>query len=270
MKRIKNNFEFLFYVTYIIFLVSNMFSNVKCISNFLGFLPHLVIINLVILLFLNIKNLTKKEFFFVFLILIFVFISSRFANNNSILILYLFIINSKQINLNKFIKQSYKFKFLFLFIIVSLYFMGFTNNFIMHREDGLIRSSMGFSHPNIFGLYVFSIFCEYIYINHKKIGTFTLTVFSLIVAFIISYFSDSRGSFVSVMFLYSVIILYRYDLFKIFDNKIVKLIINHLFIFAATISLFFAMKYVPSNPFYKNLDSLLSGRIRMANIFLNN
>ena len=84
------------------------------------------------------------------------------------------------------------------------------------------------------------------------------------------YFSDSRGSFISIMFLYSVILLHRFDLFKIFDSKIIKTIINYSFIFAAMISLFFSLKYIPTNPFYKNLDSLLSGRIRMANRFLNN
>lgn len=269
MKKLTITLENLFYFAYIIALVSWMFSNVMYISNICNILLKLSYCMLIVLFFLRIDKSPKKEFLISVLVLFFTFISWRIANNPTIFILFLFIINSRSIHLKKFVLFDCKLKTFFLLLIVGLYFLGFTNNYIMYRDSGIIRSSMGFSHPNIFGAFVFSIYCEYLYINHQKLRTIFLIFLSLLVTFIISYFSDSRGSYLSVILLCGMVLFYRFPIFKVFDNKLVKTAINYSFVIFALFSVFLSLKYVPTSNFFLKLDSILSGRIKFGNMFLN-
>lgn len=269
MKRVKINYETIFYFSYILALFSWMFSNVKYIMDICDIILKISYCTLTLAYVFKFKQLSKKEKLISVFTLVTAFISWRIANNPTLYILFIFILSAKDIDLKKFINNDYKIKIVLLCTIILLYYLGCTENFIMYRSSGIVRSSMGFSHPNIFGAYIFSIFSEYLYINHKKVKTPLLIIASIIIAFLIFYFSDSRGSYLSIIFLCAMIILYRFNPRDIFDNKIFKKAIIYSSIIFAIASIILAIRYVPTSNLYLKIDSLLSGRIKFAHWYLD-
>ena len=166
----------IFYFAYFIILFAWVFSNVKYVDGICDILLKVSYIILSALFLLKINRLSKKELIISLIIFAVSFISWRISTNPTFFILYLLVLNSKDIDLKKLIVKDYKIKLIFLLIIIILYYLGYTNSFVTHRSNGILRSSMGFAHPNIFGSYVFSIYCEYIYIHFKKIKSSYLLV----------------------------------------------------------------------------------------------
>ena len=149
----------LFYFCYIIFIFSSMFANVKFLSIFMNKINYIIYLGLLLCILLKIKTYRKKELIFMVFSLIVITISWIISKNNSIFILFLFIFAMKNIEFDSLIKFDLKMKILFVPIVIGLHYLGLTNDLIMYREDGTVRSSMGFGHQNTFAVYLFAIFC---------------------------------------------------------------------------------------------------------------
>lgn len=259
----------LYYLAYALAIFAWLFTNVDFVSNYLGKILNVSYIILIINFALVLREFTWRSLFIIITSIITTFISWQVSETSTIAILLLFIISAKNIKFDSIVKYDLYLKIIFGLIIITLYFKGATTNYIMYRSDGTIRSSMGFSHPNAFGTYVFSLGADIFYINRNKFKIRHFILFALL-AVIVDYFSDSRTSVISLIIMIVAGILFKLNGEKVMKNKLICKIIPSIFIIFTVLSLILCYFYKVENPFAYRLDELFSGRIRLAVDFLEN
>lgn len=122
---------------------------------------------------------------------------------------------------------------------------------------GTIRSSMGFSHPNVFGAFILSISAEYLYLREKKLNIFDITLIGVL-SFLVGYYADSRTPQLSIILILIIsIIIKNINLDKI---KIGKIIPNMFFI-CAILSFISGSLYANGNSLMIKLNEIFTGRI---------
>ena len=130
---------------------------------------------------------------------------------------------------------------------------------------GTIRSSMGFSHPNVFGAFILSISAEYLYLREKKLNIFDIALIGIL-AFLVGYYADSRTPQLSIiLILIFSIIIKNINLDKI---KIGKLIPNMFFI-CAILSFISGSLYANGNSLMIKLNEMFTGRINFCDIIIS-
>ena len=260
----------LFYIAYTIMVFFWMFTNVKYISvvnNYLIKLSYGIVILSCFFAFSK-DDIKNKKNIFLFLALICSLISWIISDSNILAILILFIIAAKNIKFENIIKYDFKIRLVLTLIVLLLYALNLTENHYVYRDNGEVRSSMGFSHPNTFGIYIFLLCAEYIYLNYKKM-TWKSYLIILVVDILLIYFADSRASAIAIILLLIGAALCKVTKNKIIENKIVKNILPFLFIIFTIISIILCILYDPKNPVMDKIDNLLSGRINLAKDYLN-
>lgn len=253
-----------FYTAYFIFLFSCMFEAVVCFLPILWFLKFMSLTMLLIKFFISFKSGYKKiTIIKITIVMICAAISFYYSRDEKYFILLLFLVAAKDINIDKFIKFDVKLKVLFMLTIILLFFMGYTNVYNMTRSDGMIRYSMGFSHPNVFAAYVFFIMAEVFYLLYKK-NRLCLFIMLLCAFFLIDKIANSRSVMLGLIFLMVFTIL---DFEKI---KIVKKIPTFkIFIVFFMLSLIIGYTFNESNAFYKALNLISSQRIYFMHKYLS-
>lgn len=256
-----------YYLAYTLFMLTEMFTNVIFITGYVRYIKIVMVLLLFAHLVVQPKGFNKQTLWKMFLITIILVLSFIKSTVNSNLLLFFLIFCIKDIDLDRLVKYDLKLKTIFLIIIVTLYYMGFTDNYYLYR-NGVRRSSMGFSHPNKFGAILFSIFCEFIYCFNQKSNLKMVAFLTIIVSSIIYYFSGSRTSVVTVILLFLIYSLCSYK--DVFKYAIVKNIVVYLYVLLLVISCFLGKNYNPNKVAYRVIDDLLSTRLKSAHIFLTN
>lgn len=259
----------LFYVAYTIMIFFWMFTNVKFVSTLNTYLIKIsyIIVALSCLFGFSKRDLKNKKNIFLLGALICSLISWIITDESTLAVLILFIIAAKNIKFNEIVKYDFKLRSLFIIIVVLLYVLNLTNDYYMYREDGTIRSSMGFAHPNTFAIYIFLLCSEFLYLNYEKLKL-RHYIIVVIISFLLDYFTDSRASVLSIILLLLVVIVSKVTSNKVIENKLVKNFMPYTFIFFTIISIILCFMYNPGNKVIKVIDSALTGRIRLANEFL--
>ena len=131
----------------------------------------IVTVLLFFLILLQEEKYKKQEFLKLLFLLILSIISYCVSKCNYILMSFLFVIACKKIDVKKVIKFDIKLKSLLIIITIIFYKIGLAENIIMYRENGTIRNSLGFSHPNSLGAFLFAICLDitqnFIYIKNS-------------------------------------------------------------------------------------------------------
>lgn len=259
----------IFYLGYILIVFSYMFSSVKEIGNYCESIQKASIILLTGNILIQSKKYTRNQLIIVLIITTALFASYFVAKSRTLLMVWLLIAISKNIELKKFIKYDLLIRILFLAIVVALYFAGGTDNYFMYRSNGTIRSSMGVAHPNDFGAYLMIICFDYIYLkqnNIKVIDYFILVA----VSFIISFFSDSKTSQFSILLLVSIIIITNINKNRIFEKKIVQIIIKNIFVILTIFIICMSTMYKNNSEISKRFNKVFSNRVSLASKTLEN
>ena len=264
----KNKKTIIFYLSYFLFIFSYMFSNVNMISNLTDKMRFFSLILMTLNIIIQSNKYSKKAFVMIILLCIFSIISYYFSKDISLLLLLLFIIGAKNIELKSFIKRDMYLKIVFTIIVVFLYYIGFTENFIISRATGSIRESMGFAHPNVFGSFVFSICCDYLYLkmNSKQNLKYIIVIIMLCVIYI---FSDSRTSIISLLFLMAYDFFYNRINKKIFDKKIIKHITKNVILYGLIFTLILTYLYQINNKIGVFINDNTSQRLAWISKFIN-
>lgn len=266
MKKYIISKNILFYFALILYEFSSMFSNVYFFNKHVELVINISIFLLLINFIINSKTYSLKSIIILLLLLVFFAINSFIIGDKRMLILLLFCISYKNINFKKLLAFNWKFQLFLFMIVILLYNLGLTDNYIMYRENGTIRSSMGFSHPNVFGVYIFSIFCQLIYCKYNDIRLTYLLPLVLLLTFTISYFSDSRGSSYSIILLY-LFLIYIKKKKTININKNNKILYLMPIIFSL-LSIVIAANYDRNNTLMVKTNIKLSGRISAAHLIM--
>lgn len=117
---------------------------------------------------------------------------------------------------------------------------------------------MGFSHPNVFGTFIFSIMSEYVYLRYKKLNIFDLIII-MISIWSIGYYADSRTSQMCIIILMICLTFIRKKEKK-FGEKI-NILIPNLFFICAAISFISAYLYSKNNSLMININEVITGRL---------
>lgn len=261
--------KILFFIAYTIMMFFWMFTDVKYVSSINKYLikiSYLIIVLSSIFQFSKKDIKDKKNIFFLI-----AFICSAIAwiisDSSTLAILILFIIAARNIEFDSIVRYDIKIRIAFTIVIILFYVIGFTDNYIMYREDGTIRSSMGFSHPNTFAIHVFLICAEFIYLRYKII-TWKDYVLVIAISFLVDFLSDSRASQIAIFLLLAGTFLCKITKSKILENVVIKNLIPYLFILFTILSLILCIFYNSDNFIMEKIDDILSGRIRLAKEFL--
>lgn len=252
--------KFVFYFAYTSMVVNVMFSYVINMAEFTNIIKDIALVILIINFFLQSKKYKRKEFIILLLVISLSTIISFFSKDKEIIKIVLLVCTAISIDFSKFIKYDFKLKLISTIIIVICYYLNLTEVYYSYREDGKLRSSMGFSHPNTFGGFIFSIVCDLIYLRKEKLNLLDVIII-LLSSFVVSYFSDSRTSQISIILVLIGSLFLKFDKLKILETKIVKLFINNSFIIFSIISFLLAYFFVKDNPLAVHLNESFSGRI---------
>ncbi len=251
---------FLFYFAYLLMLFSALFSKVTIVSNYLDILNDISLVILIVNFFLQRNCYPRKTFVAMVAVFCLAVICSYFAGDRQILRLLLLIYASENIDFNKFMRYTFKITVGMIAIVLICNFLGLTEENIVYREDGSIRSAMGFSHPNTFGYLILLTYFEYIYIHKDKFSKKMLFVI-LPAIILINYFCDSRTSMI-ILILLSLFVLFRtHTLEKLFEQRFIKTFITHSFIILTLLTFFCVYLYNSDNEIGLKINELLSGRI---------
>lgn len=259
-----NTKKFLFYFAYILWLIVIMCQRVYIVSDIKDYVEILVMGILLLLLFSNMKAFNIKILALVSLTLIMMIISYRVTKFSDIFFTGLFILAAKDLDERQFFRYDLKLKIIIMFSVFILYFLGFASTGIMIRDDGTIRNSFGFAHPNVLGLFLFSISCDIFYLNYGKFRVIHyLIILSLF--FITLYICDSRSAQICIVLL----LIFSFTGEKLKNKRFLNTVFINFPIILFVISLVLAIIYPIKANFIITLDNLFSTRIRRASEFLN-
>lgn len=258
----------IFYVAYFFIIISDMFSQIKVISDYLNYFDYIALFLLIVVFIIQNKNYHTKSLIYSVMLLIIGIITFIYSKDKTILKLIMLLITFKEIDFDKFIKTDCFLKIGLLLFVVLAFFLGFTNNILVYRE-GILRNAFGFSHPNKIGLYLMMISLESYYImrNKKIIIPFIL---SIIISSVIFLFIDSRTTLLIIILNIIFICLNKIFKNKILEKKIIEIVVKNLFLILTIITLILAHKFSFNNSFLVKLNQLLSYRISYNHYFLTN
>ncbi len=272
MKRMKLN-KIFFLISYSIFLLLIMYSNVEAIQSCSKYLQLIAYIFLLLIFIINskksvnIKSLLKSVI--MILICIITFMQGLQSNRNDyyFIDLILLMIAEKNIKFDDIIKFDFYYKFINIIFIVLLAKIGFIDNLTFYR-DGIVRYSYGFSHPNVLSALLTICTIDLIYLSTKNkkynIPAIILTIISL---YIVTFVTQSRSSFLMLI----LVVIFYFLVRKKTGEKIVsffKYLIYILFPLNCILSLYITYLYYINNHIGVELDRLLSGRLFYNSIYL--
>ena len=259
-----NIHEVIFVVCYIFLLLSVLFERVYFIRNYLNYFEYFSI-SILFLNYITDLKFTRKNLFVFLIISIFVGISTIITKNLVLMKMILLLLGSKSIEFKKILKIDVIIRTILVILVLIFHFNGMTNDYLTLR-DGILRNSMGFAHPNIFGLNILIINMEILYISKRK---FNLKIFliNIISLAVIMNFSYSRTC---AYILILVLIFYYLSLVKEIkiDNNLLKNIIIRLFIIITFITYIFTLMYRNNSEIGIKINNFLSSRIYCINSLL--
>lgn len=259
-----NRLEVFCFFTYALYLFSKMFVCVNFINPIMKYVRVIAYILLIIIFFIQVKKYSLKQFIILIIIFIPISISCFITNDESLLALLLFIYSFQTINFDDFIKFDLIIRIFFILMVVSLYYLGFTSTYTMIRDNGQLRYSMGFSHPNMFGTYIFSIVTDIFYLCHSKRKLFP--IFICICLLLSVYFlSNSRTSIICITLIILLMFLKDNRLDSIIKKFQKYKFSKHMFLIFTCVTYFLIYIYRLKIGISFFLNNLFSGRISGMN-----
>ncbi|MGO2083604.1 MAG: hypothetical protein ACTH2W_07400 [Vagococcus sp.] len=181
-------------------------------------------------------------------------ISSYITGNKDIILFFMFFFASFGVNFKKFIKVDFYTRLVCLIIVFLLNHINVIDNVILYR-DGVVRQSLGFYHPNTLGLFIFSIFIDYVILRWKKINVLDILVIISTILFLYIYPNS----------LSTIVVLVISLIYIIFDKFIKIEKINKFLVFTpiifTIISVYLAVMGNTLKLIILNYDKLFTGRL---------
>ena len=189
------------------------------------------------------------------------FISWRNSQEGWLFWLALFIVCSEGVQLNILASISLALSIMILVIAPLFSVSGMIEELTLIRA-GVARHSLGFTHPNNFGMYVI-LACTSISVLAFGKNPLFQSIILFFAAYLIMVVSDSRSTAVLAIFQALLLLVF----FKV-KNKRLRRIISIGFVVVVAlivfVSFYFMIGFNPSRSIDSVLNTLLSGRLRLA------
>ncbi len=141
---------------------------------------------------------TVKEFVINIVLIVLGIISTLIISNTSILISFCIVIGMKNIDYKTALKFVFWIRLVTCILIMLGTALGVIQNLVETRESGMARYSMGYAHPNTFGIYCFVIISLWFILYGEKHWKMKVVVASLVNIFQFML-TNSRTSFLLIL-----------------------------------------------------------------------
>lgn len=165
-----------------------------------------------------------------------------------------------------FIRNVLAIKVSITLLIMLLFFLGVVEETTLSKLN-TIGHSVGFFHPNTLGSIIFSIVCDILILFRNKSNHLHLYLIPILISFIYIFYkiTYSRTSMIMTMILIACLI-FKNILCSFKFNKTTLLASSSLIMILGTsVSMF----YSPSNAIYVKLDSFLTNRLYLGNLYIH-
>ena len=206
------------------------------------------------------------QFIFIIILTIFISIVAYNSNNYNLIFFEFLIIASKGVDFKKIVQIDLIIRIICIIILCILCSENLINNYTA-IINGNIKQAFGWLHPNTFGAVASIAILEYIYLNWEKLNL-TKVLFAFVMICIVYLVSASRTN----VYLISVIVIFSYFMkhFKrIRESNIIRKSCIYIYPIIAAISFFIVYLYKNNNNLGIILNEILTGRLYLANLFLD-
>lgn len=208
---------------------------------------------------------TVKELILYFFIVGLFLINSYIANIEFMLFLFICVISSKGLDFNKFIRYDFFIRCFILIIILLLCDLGIINNYSV-LVNGQLKFSVGFYHPNTFGIYIAILLLEWLYIKFYKLCFWDYLIF-LSGLISINRISHTRSTIIAFIFIIGLTILIKNKNLFYIKNWINQILIL-LPIICVLTSFLITFLYYMESPYGFKLNTLLTTRVARSSEFI--
>ncbi|KRL59287.1 hypothetical protein [Latilactobacillus fuchuensis] len=255
------------YITYFVLFSSTLPAtfHVNSLGSFLNIIAILFILCSILL---SDKSPLMWGFCIISIILGIIFYFT--SGDSMILIFCIFIAGGITVkNIRNIIKVDFIIRSLTVIFIILINKTHLISSIFVYRNDGFVRDSLGFSHPNTFGAFIMLLIMDWILLRYNRLKYLDVFFFILI-AYILKIISDPRASVIAIIV--SVILIV---IFKIFKNNLIRLdiaglIMSLIYPIFAIVSYVAVFLYAEGNLTVSYINDFLSGRITLMSNYLVN
>lgn len=210
---------------------------------------------------------TKRELQIIILLAIPILISAIVSGHYIMASTWLFIFAFKNADFQSFLKYIYYALVFAVALVILLYIFGIINESILYRE-GEIRHSLGFMHPNYFGIQLFHIvMCNYCLQKDNK--SILKHVYALAVLIIVIMYPNTQTAIVTIV--YTMLMTLFYDLIR--NNERAAYIYSNVLIFMSfavnVVSIILSFIDFNSNTVLKTIDKIMAERFSQCHKTMN-
>lgn len=256
---------FLFYIAYSLtflgdFIERTQFSERYGLSDFRIIFSIFALYFFLIHICLYFKNISSyqmlKILLFTFLILI-SFVFSNFQFTFAMLLCCVLCV--RQVHLRDLISYDFTIRFCSVFTIIFLALIGVLDKEMVVQN----RTVYGFNTPNTLGLYILDLFLEFIYLRNK----ISKIRWHHICFFIAVSYASVKLNISRTMLLCVILTIILIVLAKIYPKILLNRFITYIPIVISIVSLFIFVNYDVHNKYLSELNSMLTGRIYLGNLY---
>ena len=249
-----------------LFIAIYSYSRLTELFSFLSVVKYIQIgLLLLLIIFTVTQKFTIKKFIFFAFLFIAGLVELNLIGDVTVVFYTVFIFSVKKLDCDEFIRKDMKYKCMFIAGVIIFCLIGFISNYTMVREDGSLRYSMGFNHPNTFAGIMISVLLEWLCIKIKEgIKVRHILVIS-IALIIIDILANSRTFEISLIITLIAIVAFIVSEGK---KKVLNIIFVLMPILFIMLSFIMVLSYNSSNSNWVLVDSFLSHRISFAQNFI--
>lgn len=260
--------DLVFIIGYICTVASEMFYTISFVQNLL---PVLNVFGMACIFLYTSYHLLiqkNKQQTLVFCGLIIISVASYFMSDDTIPIkLYLLTIAVIFYSFKHCIELDFKIRTIMLITVLLCSGLNLTTNFeTFARMDGSLRYTLGFAHPNAFGIYSSMIVIEKLYLdysNNKRSIIIQNIILSTIVLVINIFVTNSRTTCILLFVTVVIYLIPKNKITKFFQHPIMKILERYSIFLFAIISLILISIGQSSSIIASKINSLLSFRPRL-------
>lgn len=258
----------LFFIGFFLLQLSIIFFNVEFLHSYLNDIKFLSLIILAIGSIIKLSKIKIRLKSFVIIVLLsIVGIYSYYKTEDTLFIkFFLVMLCASNIPFERLVKYDFMIKLILLISLLSLYFLGFTDSFVVMRGD-LIRKSFGFYHPNTFAMYLTLIYFDYIYLKKSNMK-YRHILLGITFVFIILKFSDSRTA-VLCLSLFIFLLIGKKVWIQIMKSRVCYLLIKNSFLIGTIVTIVLTTMYLNHDLFARRLNQLFSYRLYLQGLYLS-
>lgn len=263
-RSILSNRSILYYISFAIYSIYYIISFSTIHLPNIDFLITAICVSL-LLLYNLFQKFSSKKFIYLCIFFIIGLLSLIYSKQSVILLLLLYIISAYRVDIITVSKIIFIVELCLLIVIPFLSFLNVIDTVYLYSSERGLRSSLGFTHPNRFGINVLTLCCAYSTFRFPKIKFYDIA-FYIFCCITVSNIADSRTSSLLILLLPCINILVKY-LKK--SNKIFLLYYIFIVIFFVLLISSFAITFLynSNSSWQYNLNNLLSNRPFLWNYY---